>query len=185
MAAQSSCGQAAALWPAETAVNNKPVTKLEVGVTYIAYSKKNWSNYTWEYYKIFPGQRILYVSDAAHFPKSRYQHSLDDGGDDYKVIILAENKYRIEGKNLIATKNTRDYNISFNANEDVKAGASEKYFVTTNSGFLVGALEFKNGHYQANTVSLNGYPGNLYRSNIQLPNSMDEYLEQFQLTKTR
>jgi hypothetical protein len=167
--------------PETLVANKKPVTKLHVGVTYIAYSKTEWSDYAWMYFKLLPGERVLCVSDYAHYPRSFYYRRYRQGDDDSKWINIYECEYVIKGKNYFSESGTFA-RIYFNTRENVKKGSHGRYIWKENRWGGAGALEFKDGHYRANTLRLDGYPGDLYEAKVQLPNSLDEYVGQYKMT---
>jgi hypothetical protein len=167
--------------PATLVASRKPVTKFQIGVTYIAYSKKEWSDYTWEYYKLLPSKRILCVSDYAHYPRSFYYKRGRQGDSESKWIDTYESEYVIKEKNYFPEAGTLA-RIYFNTRENVKKGSNGKYVWKEKMWGGAGALEFKDGHYRANTLRLDGYPGDLYEAKVQLPNSLDEYVSQYKMT---
>jgi hypothetical protein len=167
--------------PETLAASKKPVTKLQVGVTYIAYSKSEWSDYTWEYFKLLPSKHILWVSDYAHYPKSFYYKRGRQGDSESKWINAYECEYVIKGKNYFTGSGTFA-RIYFNTRENVKKGSHGRYIWKEKRWGSAGALEFKNGHYRSNTLELDGYPGDLYKAKTQLPNSFDKYVKQYKMT---
>jgi hypothetical protein len=167
--------------PETLAASKKPVTKLEVGVTYIAYSKTEWSDYTWEYYKLLPGERILCVSDYAHFPKSYYYKRGRQGDIQLKWINVYECEYVTKGKDYFSEAGMFA-RIYFDVKENVKKGSHGKPGWKEEMWGGADALEYKNGRYRTNTLRLDGYPGNLYKAKAQLPNSLDEYVNQYKIT---
>ncbi|MFT8412045.1 MAG: hypothetical protein ABF743_11165 [Schleiferilactobacillus perolens] len=165
--------------PATLVASKKPVTKLQIGVTYIAYSKKEWGDYVWNYIKVLPNKRILSIEDQAHHPRSFYYRKLEDGDDDAKWLTIDESDYEVKGKNYFATSGI-ETRLIFDVRENVKKGSHGDY-AYKQRWWGAGALEFKNGHYRDNTVRLDGYPGDLYKAKAQLPNSLDEYVSQYKL----
>jgi hypothetical protein len=167
--------------PETLVANKKPVTKLQVGVTYIAYSKTEWGDHVWEYFKLLPGFRILDVADRAHFPRSYYYERSSDGEAYSKSLVVYEGNYEIRGKNYFSTSGIA-VQIFFRIKENVKKGSRGDYSYKQREWGYAGAFEFKNGRYRTNTVRLDGYPGNLYKAKAQLPNSLDEYVSQYKMT---
>ncbi|MCI1891626.1 MAG: hypothetical protein LKI92_05735 [Schleiferilactobacillus harbinensis] len=170
--------------PETLVASKKPVTKLQIGVTYIAYSKKEWSDYVWNYFKLLTKSRILYVADSAHLPRSFYYQSARDGDSDSKWLSVLESKYAVVGKNYVSLTGGTSAQVTFDVKENVRTGSSGEYVIGPAAIYeSFGTLEFKNGRYRTNTVELDGYPGELYKAKIQLPNSINAYLKQYKLTK--
>jgi hypothetical protein len=167
--------------PATLVVSGKPVTKLRIGVTYIAYSKKNWGDYVWKYYKLLPKSRILCIVDYAHYPRSYYYRRDRQGENSFKWINIYECKCVTEEKNYLSKAGTFA-RIYFKTKENVKRGSHGEPGWKEEWWGGAGALEFKNGHYRANSVRLDGNPGDLYEAKEQLPNSLDEYVKQYKMS---
>ncbi|MCI1892174.1 MAG: hypothetical protein LKI92_08595 [Schleiferilactobacillus harbinensis] len=167
--------------PETLAASKKPVTKLHVGVTYIAYSKTEWSDYAWMYFKLLPGERVLCVSDYAHYPRSFYYRRYRQGDDDSKWINIYECEYTIKGKNYFSEAGMFA-RIYFDVKENVKKGSHGEPGWKEKRWGGAGALEFKDGHYRANTFRLDGNRGDLYEAKAQLPNSLDEYVKQYKMS---
>jgi hypothetical protein len=166
--------------PETLVASKKPITKLQIGVTYIAYSKSEWGNYVWEYFKLLPGFRILDVADRAHFPRSYYYERASDGEIYPKALTVYEGNYEKRGKNYFSTSGVAA-RLIFGIKENVKKGARGDYSYKQREWGYAGAFEFKNGRYRTNTVRLDGYPGDLYKAKVQLPNSLDEYVSQYKM----
>jgi hypothetical protein len=166
--------------PETLVASKKPVTKIQVGVTYIAYSKKEWGNYTWEYFKLLPTFRILRLDDEAHHPRSYYYQKARDGDNDAKWLTVHEYGYEIKGKDYLSTSGITT-RIIFDVKENVRKGSRGDYSYRKRGWGGAGTLEFKNGHYRANTLRMDGYPGDLYRAKEQLPNSLNEYVSQYKM----
>jgi hypothetical protein len=167
--------------PETLVASKKPVTKLQIGVTYIAYSKTEWGNYTWMYFKLLTNSRILNIDDEAHHPRSFYYRRYRQGDDDSKWINIYECEYSIDKQNYFS-KAGMFARIYFNVKENVKRGSQGEPGWKEKRWGGAGALEFKDGHYRANTLRLDGYPGDLYEAKIQLPNSLDEYVKQYKMS---
>jgi hypothetical protein len=165
--------------PATLVASRKPITKLQVGVTYIAYSKKEWGNYSWQYVRLLPDKHILLIEDQAHHPKSFYYKRLRNGDDDSKWLSINSSGYEVKGKNYFSTSGI-GARLIFNVKENVKKGSRGDYSYKKREWGAI-ALEFKNGRYRTNAVRLDGYPGNLYKAKAQLPDSLDEYVSQYKL----
>jgi hypothetical protein len=166
--------------PETLVASKKPVTKIQVGVTYIAYSKKEWGNYAWKYIKIVSDTRILSVNDEAHHPKTYYYQRDSDGEAYLKSLTVYEGGYEIKENNYFPTAGIAA-RLVFKVNKNVTKGTHGDYSYKQKDWGGAGVLEFKNGRYRSNSVGLDGYPGNLYKAKAQLPNSLDEYVSQYKM----
>ncbi|MCI1892173.1 MAG: hypothetical protein LKI92_08590 [Schleiferilactobacillus harbinensis] len=166
--------------PETLAASKKPATRLQVGVTYIAYSKTEWGNYTWMYFKLINNSRILSVDDEAHRPRSYYYRRSSDGEVYPKSVVVYEGGYEIKENNYFPTAGIAA-RLVFKVNKSVKQGTHGDYSYKQKDWGGAGVLEFKNGRYRTNTFRLDGYPGDLYKAKVQLPNSLDEYVSQYKM----
>ncbi|MFT8412044.1 MAG: hypothetical protein ABF743_11160 [Schleiferilactobacillus perolens] len=166
--------------PETLVASKKPVTKIQVGVTYIAYSKAEWGNYAWKYIKLVSDTKILSVNDEAHHPKSYYYQRDSDGEAYLKALVVNECMYEIKDGNYYSTSGIATQ-LFFKVKEHVGKGSRGDYSYKQREWGGAGALEFKNGRYRTNTFRLDGYPGDLYKAKVQLPNSLDEYVSQYKM----
>ncbi|MCI1892915.1 MAG: hypothetical protein LKI92_12375 [Schleiferilactobacillus harbinensis] len=166
--------------PETLVVNKAPVREIKTGITYISFfAKSDVSNpYNWSYYRVVDQSNLIAISDAAHWPQSAYVKNEDED----KVIAVRQSQYKKKGKNFIPTQSVVSVHLLFNLAENVKRGSAGEYFASTDKQDLADALQFINGHYFANTPLLDGHPSPLYRAKEQIPNSVDGYLKQYNVT---
>jgi hypothetical protein len=181
------------------------VSKIEVGETYKATffenvydAEENFQEKgeSYEYIKILDNKRFLFVSDNAHLPDRYYQA---DG--DSKIITVEMGTYKIEGEDFVQDSYISSKILSFPSNIEVEKGASGKLsdgmdetmvdFKPSSSNLGI-AIDKSQGYYCFSTVFLRKYEqeapnlsdksGWLYKSDVKLPDTVEEFLAQYKLT---
>jgi hypothetical protein len=168
---------------------DKKVTEIKTGETYTM----SWSKYdvtdsdrNLDYIKLLDDNIFIRVSDHTRHSKGYYQR---DG--DSKNIRVQSGTYEKEGDNFIQKTYLSYQTLSFSPDIDVKKGAIGELsdFMTGNKLFDNGEIamtiiEKYEGYYRINSSESKSIPSDaLHISKVKLPNSVDEFLAQYDLTK--
>ncbi|GHU39081.1 hypothetical protein FACS1894192_12060 [Bacilli bacterium] len=167
-----------------------PVKEIEIGETYILIP--DYGGTVLKFYKLIDDKRFIYVYDDAH--------SMMKGYADYEEGI-SEERLRYNDKNIrIATgtyEKTDDVysfkieqvsGASFDYKEDVKKGSKGYSGGIRNTIYIPSGntvdLGLKNGEYGAVTSNAYTDPSSmLYHSKTKLPDTIEEYLSQYDLSE--
>lgn len=157
--------------------SQKPVTKMEVGKTYIS-PILEYNDNVWDYFKLIDGTHFLYVEDGAHLRQEYYR---DAEGDD-KIIKITETTYRLYSQNIEGIKNVRQMILSFDYKKVVKPGIRGTYSDGITQGYGVLSFVKIKGSYVRKTTSNKKVSDPVYLAKYQLPNSIEEYMQEYRLT---
>ncbi|GHU39076.1 hypothetical protein FACS1894192_12040 [Bacilli bacterium] len=169
----------------------KPVKEIEIGETYILVADSGGGTVL-RFCKLIDEKRFIYVYDSAHKPMESYGEREEEGDTpiEYinKSVCVATGTYEKNG-NIYSFKTELVSGASFNYKEDVKKDSKGVRGTTRNttSHYSVDTpvnLGLKKGEYGSITSDIyTPLNSMLYHSKIKLPNTIDEYFSQYDLTE--
>ncbi|GHU40310.1 hypothetical protein FACS1894193_02360 [Bacilli bacterium] len=167
-----------------------PVKEIEIGETYIL--MPDYGGTVLRFYKLIDEKRFIYVYDHAHTSMENYADYEEGVSEEHlryndKSIRIATGTYE-KTDDVYSFKIEQVSGASFNYKEDVKKGSKGYNGGIENTNYISSGntvdLGLKDEKYGA--VTSDGYTFRdcmLYRSKIKLPDTIEEYLSQYDLTE--